>query len=168
MRGAAAAFRLYRQNSRIDRAAFLDTIAAEIEARAALITATASAETGLPSARIEGECARPTGQLRLFAHHIEKGAYLDRRHGPALPDRRPAPRPDLRLVQRPVGPVVVFGASVGAALVRHPLPQAVGFTGSLRSGRALFDLCAAQPVPIPFFGELGNVNPGFLLPADLA
>lgn len=57
---------------------------------------------------------------------------------------------------------------LGGALVKHPLITAVGFTGSLRAGRALFDLCAARPVPIPFFGELGSVNPVFLLPAALA
>ncbi len=52
---------------------------------------------------------------------------------------------------------------VGQALVQHPLIKAVGFTGSLAGGRALFDLCAARPEPIPFFGELGSVNPMFLL-----
>jgi NADP-dependent aldehyde dehydrogenase len=57
---------------------------------------------------------------------------------------------------------------VGEALVQHPLIQAVGFTGSLAGGRALFDLCARRPKPIPFFGELGSVNPMFLLPAALA
>ena len=56
----------------------------------------------------------------------------------------------------------------GAALVQHPLITAVGFTGSLSGGRALFDLCAQRPVPIPFFGELGSVNPMFLLPAALS
>jgi NADP-dependent aldehyde dehydrogenase len=56
---------------------------------------------------------------------------------------------------------------VGEALVQHPLIQAVGFTGSLAGGRALFDLCARRPSPIPFFGELGSVNPMFLLPAAL-
>jgi NADP-dependent aldehyde dehydrogenase len=53
---------------------------------------------------------------------------------------------------------------VGTALVSHPLIKAVGFTGSLAGGRALFDLCAQRPEPIPFFGELGSVNPMFLLP----
>jgi NADP-dependent aldehyde dehydrogenase len=57
---------------------------------------------------------------------------------------------------------------VGQALVQHPLIRAVGFTGSLAGGRALFDLCAARPDPIPFFGELGSVNPMFLLPAAVA
>lgn len=57
---------------------------------------------------------------------------------------------------------------MGEALVQHPLIQAVGFTGSLAGGRALFDLCARRPYPIPFFGELGSVNPMFLLPAALS
>jgi len=57
---------------------------------------------------------------------------------------------------------------VGESLVQHPLIQAVGFTGSLAGGRALFDLCARRPNPIPFFGELGSVNPMFLLPQALA
>ncbi|PLT98247.1 aldehyde dehydrogenase (NADP(+)), partial [Sinorhizobium medicae] len=56
---------------------------------------------------------------------------------------------------------------VGHALVQHPNIKAVGFTGSLAGGRALFDLCAARPEPIPFFGELGSVNPMFLLPEAL-
>jgi NADP-dependent aldehyde dehydrogenase len=57
---------------------------------------------------------------------------------------------------------------VGEALVQHPLIRAVGFTGSLAGGRALFKLCVARPDPIPFFGELGSVNPMFLLPAAVA
>src|SRR5690606_29995071 len=56
---------------------------------------------------------------------------------------------------------------VGEALVTHPLIKAVGFTGSLGGGRALFDLCAQRPEPIPFFGELGSVNPMFMLPEAL-
>src|SRR5690606_31062028 len=49
-----------------------------------------------------------------------------------------------------------------------PFIKAVGFTGSLQGGRALFDLCAARAEPIPFFGELGSVNPMFVLPHALA
>ena len=65
---------------------------------------------------------------------------------------------------------LIQGGSVetGRALVRHPLIRAVGFTGSLRGGRALFDLCAARPEPILFYGELGSVNPMFVLPHALA
>ncbi|MGB3146497.1 MAG: aldehyde dehydrogenase (NADP(+)), partial [Paracoccaceae bacterium] len=226
---AERAFWTYGSKSRAERAAFLNAIADEIEARAEAITEIASAETGLPTARLVGERGRTTGQLRLFASHILKGDYLDRRHDAALPDRQPMPRPELHMIQRPIGPVAVFGASnfplafstaggdtaaalaagcpvvvkahsahpgtselvaeavraavqscnlppgtfnmiqggnraVGAALVQHPLIRAVGFTGSLAGGRALFDLCASRPEPIPLFGELGSVNPMFLFP----
>ncbi|MXU63916.1 aldehyde dehydrogenase (NADP(+)) [Oceanomicrobium pacificus] len=232
-KAAEAAFWSYSALSRSARAAFLRKIADEIEARGAEITEIGTRETGLPAARLEGERGRTTGQLRLFADHIEAGDYLDRRHDEALPDRAPLPRPDLRMMQRPVGPVAVFGASnfplafstaggdtaaalaagcpvvvkghsahpgvsdivaqaieaairacdihpgvfsqiqggnraVGQAVVQHPLIKAVGFTGSLGGGRALFDLCAARPEPIPFFGELGSVNPMFLLPQALS
>jgi alpha-ketoglutaric semialdehyde dehydrogenase len=230
---AEAAFWSYGTSSRETRAAFLEAIAEEIDARGDAITEIGCQETGLPQARLIGERGRTTGQLRLFAAHIRKGAYLDRRHDAALPDRQPLPRPDIKMVQRPIGPVAVFGASnfplafstaggdtaaalaagcpvvvkghsahpgtgeivaqaidaarirsdlhpgvfslvqggkrdVGEALVTHPLIRAVGFTGSLHGGRALFDLCAARPDPIPFFGELGSVNPMFLLPAATA
>lgn len=226
---AEEAFGDYSATSRAERAAFLRVIADEIDARADAITTMGVRETGLPEARLVGERGRTMGQLRLFANHIEKGDYLDLRHDEALPDRAPLPRPDLRLMQVPTGPVAVFGASnfplafsvaggdtasalaagcpvvvkghsahpgtgeivaqaidaaikatgmhpgifsliqggnraVGEALVQHPLIRAVGFTGSLGGGRALYDLCAARPDPIPFFGELGSVNPMFLLP----
>lgn len=230
---AEEAFWSYGYSSREDRAAFLNTIADEIEARADAITQIGTEETGLPEGRLQGERGRTVGQMRLFASHILAGDYLDRRHDAALPDRAPLPRPDLKMVQRPIGPVAVFGASnfplafstaggdtasalaagcpvvvkghpahpgtgeiiaeaihaaitkcnlhpgvfsfiqsnsndVGGALVQHPNIKAVGFTGSLRGGRALFDLCAARPEPIPCFTELGSVNPVFMLPGALA
>ena len=56
----------------------------------------------------------------------------------------------------------------GEALVRHPLIRAVGFTGSFRGGKALFDLAMARPEPIPFFGELGSINPVFVMPGALS
>ncbi|MEP2260821.1 MAG: aldehyde dehydrogenase family protein, partial [Paracoccaceae bacterium] len=206
---AAEAFATYSATTRDERAAFLNAIADEIEARADEITAIGTSETGLPEARLQGERGRTTGQLRMFADHILKGDYLDRRHDDPLPDRAPLPRPDLKVVQRAIGPVAVFGASnfplafstaggdtasalaagcpvvvkghpahpgtgeivaqaidaarqksdlpagvfsyindggnaVGAALVQAPEIKAVGFTGSLRGGRALFDLAAAR------------------------
>jgi alpha-ketoglutaric semialdehyde dehydrogenase len=110
-KAAEAAFWSYGYSSREARAAFLNAIADEIEARADAITEIGTQETGLPEARLQGERGRTTGQLRLFAEHILKGDYLDRRHDAALPDRQPLPRPDLRMVQRPIGPVAVFGAS---------------------------------------------------------
>ncbi|MFT3690464.1 aldehyde dehydrogenase (NADP(+)) [Paenirhodobacter sp.] len=229
---AEAAFWSYGYTTRATRAAFLRAIAARIEERGDALTGIAHQESGLPEARLTGERGRTTGQLRLFADFIESPDYLDRRTDSALPERQP-PRPEIRLMQQPVGPVAVFGASnfplafstaggdtasalaagcpvvvkghpahpgtselvaeaihaairecgvdpgvfslvqgsgheLGAALVTHPLIKAVGFTGSLGGGRALFDLCARRPEPIPFFGELGAVNPMFLLPAALA
>ena len=226
---AEAAFPEYSQLPRERRAAFLDAIADQIEMRAAAITATGSRETGLSAARLESERGRTTLQLRLFADHIRSTDYLDLRRDPALPDRKPMPRPEIRMMERPIGPVAVFGASnfplafsvaggdtaaalaagctvvvkghsahpgtgeivadavlaairacdlpagafsliqggdrsVGQALVQHPRICAVGFTGSLAGGRSLFDLCAQRPDPIPFFGELGSVNPMFVLP----
>ncbi|MCB1341821.1 MAG: aldehyde dehydrogenase family protein, partial [Pseudooceanicola sp.] len=108
---AEEAFWSYSATNREERAVFLETIAAEIDKRGAAITAIGTSETGLPAARLEGERGRTTGQLRLFASHIRDGAYLDLRHDIALPDRQPLPRPDLRMVQQPIGPVAVFGAS---------------------------------------------------------
>jgi NADP-dependent aldehyde dehydrogenase len=55
--------------------------------------------------------------------------------------------------------IVIHGYQAGMDLVRHPLISAVGFTGSIPGGRALFDLAAARPSPIPFYGELGSLNP---------
>ncbi|NRA89023.1 MAG: aldehyde dehydrogenase (NADP(+)) [Rhizobiales bacterium] len=228
-KAAEKAFWTFGYSNAKQRAEFLNCIADEIDLRADAITQIGNQETGLPTARLEGERGRTIGQLRLFASHILKGDYLDRRHDTALPDREPLPRPDLKMIQRPIGPIAVFGASnfplafstaggdtasafaagcpvvvkghnahpgtgeiiaeaihaaikkcgldagvfsliqggdnaVGAALVQHPLINAVGFTGGHAGGRALYDLCASRPEPIPFFGELGSVNPMFLLP----
>ncbi len=65
---------------------------------------------------------------------------------------------------------MVHGASVevGQNLVRHPLIKAVGFTGSFRGGKAIFDTANAREVPIPVFAEMGSVNPVFILPGALA
>ncbi|TPG40227.1 aldehyde dehydrogenase (NADP(+)) [Flavobacterium pectinovorum] len=60
------------------------------------------------------------------------------------------------------------GTTLGASLVQHPLVKAVGFTGSIRAGRALFDLAAQRPEPIPVFAEMGSVNPVVFLPKALA
>ena len=231
-KAARAAFREYAGKTRSERAAFIRTIADEIEARGADITETGVKETGLPEMRLNGERGRTVGQLKMFADLIEKDDFLDVRIDKALPDREPLPRADLRLTHRPIGPVVVFGASnfplafstaggdtasalaagcpvivkghqahagtaeivaqavysavekcgmpkgvfqilqgsgrlVGSALVQHPEVSAVGFTGSLAGGRALFNLCTQRSKPIPFYGELGSVNPVFLLPNAL-
>ena len=225
-------FRNVSTTSRKVRAEFLNQIADEIENLGEEITQTGAQETGLPEARLNGERGRTTGQLRMFAQLILDDDYLDIRIDQALPDRQPLPRPDIRLIHRPIGPVVVFGASnfplafstaggdtasalaagcpvivkghsahagtaelvgqaimaavktckmpkatfqllqgagriVGSALVEHPEIKAVGFTGSAAGGRALYDLCHARHSPIPFYGELGSINPVFCLPNAL-
>ncbi|GAA4924799.1 aldehyde dehydrogenase (NADP(+)) [Streptomyces coeruleoprunus] len=63
---------------------------------------------------------------------------------------------------------LVHGFDAGVELVRHPLVAAAGFTGSVRGGRALFDAAAARPVPIPFHGELGSLNPVVITEAAAA
>lgn len=232
LRAADAAFDEFRAKSPEQRALFLEAIAVNIEALGDELLQRAHAETGLPMARCTAERGRATGQARLFAKVIRDGSWLEARIDRPLPDRQPLPKPDVRRMMQPVGPVVVFGASnfpfaisvagtdtvsalgagcpvvvkahpghpgtcemiagaivraleqtqmpagafsivqgkgndIGLALVRHPLTCAVAFTGSLRGGRALFDAAAARPNPIPFYGELGSVNPVFLLPGAL-
>jgi alpha-ketoglutaric semialdehyde dehydrogenase len=108
---AAEAFDDYRETSLETRAHFLETIADEIESIGAELTERGVAETGLPQARLEGERGRTCGQLRLFASVVRAGEWLDIRHDPALPDRQPLPRADLRQRHIPLGPVAVFGAS---------------------------------------------------------
>jgi NADP-dependent aldehyde dehydrogenase len=232
-RRAEGAFDAYREASPAARAAFLRGIGEEIVALGDVLIETASAETALPAGRLRGERGRTVGQLGMFAEVIEEGSWVEARIDPARPDRTPLPRPDIRRMLIPLGPVAIFSASnfplafsvpggdtasalaagcpvvckahpahpatsalvagaieraaaangmpegvfsllqgvsheVGLALVRHPLITAVGFTGSLRGGRALFDAAAARPAPIPVYAEMGSVNPVFLLPSAVA
>lgn len=108
---AAEAFDSYRDSTPEVRAAFLDAIAAEIEADAEEIIATAMQETGLPKPRLTGEVGRTANQLRLFATVVRQGDFNGVRIDPALPDRTPAPRVDIRQRKVALGPVAVFGAS---------------------------------------------------------
>lgn len=229
---ACAAFESYCVADAQSRSALLNLIASEMEADRSAILEICGNETGLVPDRLGGEFTRTVSQLRYFASCIQQNDFLDLRHDSALPERTPLPRPDLRMIQRPVGPVAVFGASnfplafstaggdtaaalaagcpvvvkahsahpgtsdlvarcidraikqttihagvfsqvqsdtfdAGQALVQHPLIKAVGFTGSTSGGRYLFNLCAARPEPIPFYGELGSINPVFVLPGAL-
>jgi len=225
------AFDEYRRVPALARARFLDRIAEAIERRDDLIEA-AHVETALPLDRLNGERARTAGQLRTFASLVREGTWVDARIDRAIPDRKPVPKPDVRRMLIPIGPVAVFAASnfplafsvaggdtasalaagcpvvvkahpahpatselaaraiieaieatdiprgsfsllqssrndIAAALVRHPSTKAVGFTGSLRAGRALFDVAASRPDPIPVYAEMGSVNPVFVLPGAL-
>ena len=229
---AAAAFAFYQAKSGAERARFLHAIADAMNAAQAQIAERAQLETGLPPARLAGELARTTGQLQLFADLIENGSWVEARLDAGDAERAPQPKPDLRSMLVPVGPVAVFGASnfplaysvaggdtasalaagcpvvvkahpahpgtsalvgeiiqraaretampdgvfsllfddgiaVGVALVERPEIKAVGFTGSRRGGRALMDIAAARPEPIPVYAEMSSVNPLFVLPGAL-
>lgn len=230
---AAEAFASYRRISGKEKAVFLREIAKGLEGITDALVIRTNQEAGLAEARIRSEAARTSFQLRLFADLVEEGSWVRARLDRPDPARKPQPKPDLRSMWRPLGPVVVFGASnfplaysvaggdtasalaagnpvivkahaahpgtselvgdvirtaarackmpegvfslifgggveVGTALVKHPLVRAVGFTGSQRGGRALMDLAAARPEPIPVFAEMGSTNPVFILPAALA
>lgn len=232
LRAADAAFDALRLATPETRATLLETIADEIMALGDALLERAHAECALPMARLTGERGRAVGQCKLFAALIREGSWADARVDHALPDRQPLPKPDVRRVMMPIGPVVVFGASnfpfaigvvgtdtvcalaagcpvvvkghpahpgtcemlgrvvlnalhktglpagcfsllhgkgndIGTTLVKHPLTQAVGFTGSLRGGRALMDVAAARAHPIPVYAEMGSVNPVFVLPGAL-
>jgi NADP-dependent aldehyde dehydrogenase len=212
------------------RAAALRAAAAALADHADELVAIAQEETGLAEARLRGELKRTQVQLRLFAHVVADGAYLDVRLDEADPDFVLGPRPDLRRTLWPVGPVLNFAASnfpfafsvaggdtaaalaagcpvivkahpghpllservaelvsvalaevglpgatlqlatsqeAGIALVEHPAVRAAAFTGSQRVGQLLAARAAARPDPIPFFGELGSVNPVLVSPEAL-
>jgi NADP-dependent aldehyde dehydrogenase len=93
------------------RAVFLEAIATEILELGDALLERAHAESGLPMDRLTGERGRTVGQLRQFAAVLREGSWCDARIDTALPERQPLPRPDLRRVLVPLGPVVVFGAS---------------------------------------------------------
>lgn len=232
MEAADRDFDEFRSKSPERRALLLEAIADGLEALGDELLQRAHQETALPMARLTGERSRMTGQARLFAKLIREGTWQEARIDRAIPDRQPLPKPDVRRMMQPLGPIVVFGASnfpfaisvagtdtvsalaagcpvvvkghpghpgtcemvarviaeavkkcgmpagvfsllqgksnyIGMALAKHPLTTAVAFTGSLKGGRALFDACVSRPKPIPFYGELGSVNPVFLLPGAL-
>ena len=213
-------------------AGFLERIGELIVEAGEKLISTCSEETALSVDRLVGERARTVNQLKMFADRVREGSWVDARIDTALPDRKPIPKPDLRRMLVPLGPVAVFGASnfplafsvaggdtasalaagcpvvvkphpghpgtstlvatavlnaaedcqmpkgvfamveetsveIGLDLVRHPLLKAVGFTGSTRAGRALFDAANSRPEPIPVFAEMGSLNPLFVLPGAL-
>jgi alpha-ketoglutaric semialdehyde dehydrogenase len=229
--GAEEAFLEVRRAEPHARAGLLDAIADEIVAAGDDLLATADSETALGLPRLTSERGRTVHQLRLFATVVREGSWVDARIDTADAARTP-PKPDVRRLLVPIGPVAVFAASnfplafsvaggdtasalaagnpvvvkahpahpqtsdrvaaavraaarrcgfpsgtfalvhgaspeVGMALVKHPLTRAVGFTGSLQAGRALFDAAAGRAEPIPVFAEMGSTNPVFVLPDAL-
>jgi len=117
---AAEAFASYSQTSGKVRAAFLRRIADGFESRRDDLAQRAHLETALPLPRLTGEVTRTVNQFRMFAGVVEEGSWVQARIDPALPDRQPLPRPDIRSMLRSLGPVVVFGAS------NFPLAFSVG------------------------------------------
>ncbi|AZI44832.1 aldehyde dehydrogenase (NADP(+)) (plasmid) [Deinococcus psychrotolerans] len=108
---AKDAARGFATSSPTQRADFLNTAAAAIEARGDELIAAAMLETGLPEARLRGEVGRTANQLRLFARVAAEGSWVDARIDHGDPTRRPAPKPDVRSLRVALGPVAVFGAS---------------------------------------------------------
>ena len=229
---AAQAFIPYKNLSLQARRDFMYAIAEALEADADRLVAIADKETRLGAARLKGELTRTCWQLRSYTDAALAGHHLDVRIDSPDPARKPAPKPGIRKMMVPIGPVVVFGSSnfpfaystaggdtacalaagcpvivkahpahaetseavaqligqagaktgmpagtfvhvhgasfeTGKALVSHPLVKAVGFTGSTSGGKALFDIAAQRPEPIPVFSEMGSINPVFLLPGKL-
>lgn len=110
MQQALEAFNQYKKLSAAKRAAFLETIADEIEKLRDQLVPLAHGETNLPLPRLNGEISRTTGQLKMFAALIKEGSWVEASIDTADPGRTP-PRPDIRKMLVPVGPVIVFGAS---------------------------------------------------------
>ena len=108
---AHEAFAIYSQISGREKGKFLRTIASKIEGAVDALVERAEQESALPKPRLQGETARTCGQLRLFAEVVEEGSWVIARIDRADPGRKPAPRPDIRSMLHPLGPVVVFGAS---------------------------------------------------------
>ena len=108
---AEFAFDAYRALPSERRAAFLEAIGEEIMNIGDALLERAHLESGLPMARLTGERGRTVAQLKLFAQVVRADRWRGIRIDPAMPDRQPLPRPDLRLRKIPLGPVAVFGAS---------------------------------------------------------
>lgn len=229
---AAQSFPAYRRLSGRERGAFLRRIADNLEAFGEELVERVVRESALPVARIRNERTRTCFQLRFFAEMIEEGSWVDARVDPGDPARQPLPKPDVRSLRIPLGPVAVFGASnfplafsvaggdtasalaggspvialahyshpgtaefagmairnaamdsglpegvfsllfdagheVASTLVAQPQVKAVGFTGSRAGGTALMKVAASRAEPIPFYAEMGSVNPIFILPGVL-
>ncbi len=110
-KAAAQAAEAFDRIGAAQRAQFLEAIGEQILALGDQLVQRAHEETGLPRARIENERGRTIGQLNLMAAEARDGAWMSLRADPALPDRSPMPRPDLRMRKKSIGPVAIFGAS---------------------------------------------------------
>lgn len=144
LRVADDAFEEYRAVGGERIAAFLEAVAAEWMALGDALLEQAHAETALSMARLTSERARTVNQARLFAALAREGSWVDARIDHADPNRQPAPKPDVRRMLEPIGPVVVFGAS--------NFPFAIGVGGS--------DTVAALAVGCPVVAKAHRGHPG--------
>ena len=230
---AADAFKIYNTISGNKKSDFLNEIANQIELLGEELIKTFCLESGLPEGRAIGERGRTIFQLRSFANLVKEGSWVEASIDKADVNRQPIPKVDIRKMNIPIGPIVVFGASnfplaystaggdtaaalaagcpvivkshpmhagtgelvasaiikaaektgmpngvfsnlnssgieVGIELVSHPKVKGIGFTGSLNGGRALYELAAKRPEPIPVFAEMGSINPVIILPEAAA
>ncbi|MBE0392694.1 aldehyde dehydrogenase (NADP(+)) [Flavobacterium sp. PL002] len=108
---ATNAFTAYRKKTNAEKAHFLEQIGIEIANLGDALINRCHLETALPIARLLGERGRTINQLNLFASYLREGSWVDARIDTAIPDRAPLPRPDIRHILIPLGPVAVFGAS---------------------------------------------------------
>lgn len=131
---AEDAFSSYSRLSGKLKAEFLRNIAQALQTASESLVERAHLETALPKPRLQGEVARTANQFRLFADVIEEGSWVMARLDYADPDRKPLPKPDLRSMLRPLGPVAVFGAS------NFPFAYSVG------GGDTASALAAGNPV----------------------
>ncbi len=229
---AFQAFKKYKLVSSVEKSKFLNQIADELNSISTDIVNIYCSETGLTEARCLAELTRTVNQLRSFSELLINGDFQEVSIDTSIPNRVPVPKPDLRKMLMPLGPVAVFGASnfplaystaggdtasalaagcpvilkshpmhagtgelvssaiiraakitdmpngvfsnlnskgieVGEKLVNNPRVKAVGFTGSLRGGRAIYDLASKRDNPIPVFAEMGSVNPVLIFPEKL-
>src|SRR5271168_2099764 len=108
---AAEASTFFAQVSGAKKAEFLETIASRIEAQTESLVTRANQESALPLARLQSETGRTCAQIRMFAKVVREGSWVTARIDHSDPQRKPVPKPDVRSMLRPLGPVVVFGAS---------------------------------------------------------
>ena len=111
VRKAEQAFPVYSKLPNKQKADFLEAIAFELLESGDELIKRCMSETALPEARLNGERMRTVNQLKLFASVIREGSWVNARIDTAQPDRTPVPKPDIRQMQQPLGPVGIFGAS---------------------------------------------------------
>ena len=108
---AGEAFQKFQNIPGKKKALFLRAIADEMEALGDDLIQVYMTESGLPEGRAKGERGRTMGQLRMFADLVEEGEWVEASIDTALPDRTPVPKPDIRKMLHPLGPIAVFGSS---------------------------------------------------------